>query len=326
MSNKTICSAFWHHTNIRSDNRVFPCCRFKYPVAEFDGDVDKILKLPVYDELRRKAKAGEHIAGCQKCYDEEAESGSNKPYRVNEYLAPSTRLEFNSKYDCKTISLDFLEVGFDNICNLMCVMCSPEWSNKWGQKLHPDLPPKQLIKDTDDFKNVPDTIQTVLFLGGEPLMTNRHIRFLEKFKNINDLTAIYNTNGTFAITDRIKISLDKCKEVNFFISVDGYGETNDRVREGSSWDKVTSFISQCEQYGYKFQITSAIHTENIMDLPKLVDWIKDNNYDWRPTLVTYPQKLDVSNLDDTNKNIIKDYLNNIDIPFKTNIIKHLDIS
>ena len=62
-----------------------------------------------------------------------------------------------------------------------------------------------------------------------------------------------------------------------------------------------------------------------MDLPKLVDWIEDNNYEWRPTLVTYPQKLDVSNLDDTNKNIIKDYLNNIDIPFKTNIIKHLDI-
>ena len=27
---------------------------------------------------------------------------------------------------------------------------------------------------------------------------------------------------------------DKCKEVNFFISIDGYGETNDRVLEGSS--------------------------------------------------------------------------------------------
>ena len=55
MSNKTICSAFWHHTNIRSDNRVFPCCRFKYPVANFDGDINKILTLPVYEELRQKA-------------------------------------------------------------------------------------------------------------------------------------------------------------------------------------------------------------------------------------------------------------------------------
>jgi len=136
MSNKTICSAFWHHTNIRSDNRVFPCCRFKYPVANFDGDINKILTLPVYEELRQKAKAGEHIPGCQKCYDEEAEGFLER----KTVYAPARRIEFNKRYDCKSVSLDFVEVGYDNICNLMCVMCSPEWSNAWGKKLYPDLP------------------------------------------------------------------------------------------------------------------------------------------------------------------------------------------
>ena len=324
MSNKTICSAFWHHTNIRSDNRIFPCCRFKYPVAEFDGDVDKILTMPVYDELRRKAKAGEHIAGCQKCYDEEEVSGTNKPYRTKEYVAPSTRLEFNSKYDCKTVSLDFLEVGFDNICNLMCVMCGPEWSNAWGKKLHPDLTPKQVIKDTDDFKTIPDSIETVLFLGGEPLMTNRHIKFLEKFKNIKKLKAIYNTNGTFSITERIKNSLDKCKEVHFYISVDGYAETNDRVREGSSWKQVINFISQCKSYGYKFQITSALHTENIMQLPELHNWIKSNGYDWRLTFVTWPEHLALKNLSVEDKEMIKLYCQNNDVPVKQLLLKELD--
>ena len=41
----------------------------------------------------------------------------------------------------------------------MCVMCSPEWSNAWGKKLYPDLPPKQLIKDTDEFKNIVTNLQ-----------------------------------------------------------------------------------------------------------------------------------------------------------------------
>ena len=113
MSNKTICSAFWDHTNIRSDNRVFPCCRFKYPVANFDGDINKILTLPVYEELRQKAKAGEHIPGCQKCYDEEAEGFLER----KTVYAPARRIEFNKRYDCKSVSLDFVEVGYDNICN-----------------------------------------------------------------------------------------------------------------------------------------------------------------------------------------------------------------
>ena len=320
MSNKTICSAFWHHTNIRSDNRVFPCCRFKYPVANFDGDINKILTLPVYEELRQKAKAGEHIPGCQKCYDEEAEGFLER----KTVYAPARRIEFNKRYDCKSVSLDFVEVGYDNICNLMCVMCSPEWSNAWGKKLYPDLPPKQLIKDTDEFKNIPDTINTVLFLGGEPLMTNRHIRFIESFKSAKELTAIYNTNGTHCITDRMKIAWDRCKKVMFYISVDGIGETNDRVREGSNWQDILNFISQVKKYGYDFSITSTIHKDNIMELPKLHDWIDSNGYDWDINNVTWPEHLNISLLSKEDKDIITLYILNHNIPNKESLLEHLD--
>lgn len=37
------CAAFWKHTNIRGDNRVFPCCRFKAPVTTFKGSLDDVL-------------------------------------------------------------------------------------------------------------------------------------------------------------------------------------------------------------------------------------------------------------------------------------------
>ncbi len=325
MSNKTICSAFWKHANIRSDNRVFPCCRFKYPVGKFNGDVGEILHTPAYQELRRKALAGEEIAGCKKCYDEEKVSGATKPNRTKEILAPSTRLEFNSTYNCKDVNLEFLEVGFDNICNLMCVMCSPEWSNAWGKKLHPDLPPKQLIKETDSFDNIPDTITTVLFLGGEPLMTTRHIKFMEKFKNLHQLKVIYNTNGTYKINNKVKKLLDKCKDVFFYISVDGIGEVNDRVREGSKWEDVTYFINQVKQYGYKYQITSSIHNENIRDLPNLYNWVIENDHDWRVTLVTYPEKFQIRNSTLNTKKKIQKFLLNNDVPLKKNILESLDI-
>ena len=70
MSSK--CAAFWHHTNVRSDNKVFPCCRYKESVIDFNGDLSSILTSQPYDDLRRKVSDGEKLPGCSKCYQEES--------------------------------------------------------------------------------------------------------------------------------------------------------------------------------------------------------------------------------------------------------------
>ena len=58
------CSAFWNHTNIRSGNRVYPCCRFKHSVATFDGDIDNVLHSTAYQDLREQSAKGQFIKGC----------------------------------------------------------------------------------------------------------------------------------------------------------------------------------------------------------------------------------------------------------------------
>lgn len=234
-----------------------------------------------------------------------------------------TRTEFNEIYKADEVKLEYLEVGFDNICNLMCVMCSGEWSNTWANFENPDVTPKLNIKDTEEFVNIPDTITHVEFLGGEPLMTNRHTTFLQKIKDPSKVTVVYNTNATFMLSNQVISILKQFKDVFFYVSIDAYGELNDKVREGSKWSDIEKFITQLQELKFNFQIHSVIHTENYHKLNELEDWIYSNSYNWRVMVCTYPPNLDIVKLEDTEKDNLIKYFETSKIPNSQYFIEHL---
>ena len=150
----TFCSAFWNHTNIRGGNRVFPCCRYKTPVQTFDGDLGKVLYSDEYESLRSDSLNGIRNSNCEKCYYEESLGKK------------STRQWFNENYQGNSVELKYLEVGFDNICNLACDGCWEEWSSSWWVKKNPEGKVVEGILSTSDFVNIPETIEKIVFLGG----------------------------------------------------------------------------------------------------------------------------------------------------------------
>lgn len=304
---ETKCAAFWKHTNLRSDNRIFPCCRFKTPLQDFDGNLEKVLKSDEYSKLREKSKNNQTIPGCEKCYYEESLGKK------------SLRQEFNETYDTETVELKYFEVGFDNICNLTCDGCWQEFSSSWGKKL--ELDKSIIVKSTTDIDNIPSTINRVLFLGGEPLMTTRHKKFLNQMPNLNQLEVTYNTNATFLLDRETIDLLNQCKDVSFIISIDGYGELNDKVRSGSNWNDICKFIDQIKELNFKFTIHTVIHLNNWQGLKDLEMFIKQNNYAWSVNLLTYPQYLNINNFKPINEVI--NYIETIDLPNKESILKHL---
>ena len=257
------CAALYRHTNVRSDNRVFPCCRFKKPIAEFDGNLT--LHSPEYDEIRKNFHT--QLPECKKCFDEE-KSGIK-----------SLRQEFNEKYDCDEIKLEHLEIGFDNICNLKCDPCWEEWSWQFGD-----------YKTTRYIEHVPDTINKITFLGGEPLHTNRHYHFLKRL-NRTDIEVIYTTNGTiYPRTDWVEL-WDQIDDLTFLVSIDGYGELNDKVRPPSKWKNVMKTLDFLEGR-YKVIIQTVLHKNNVHGLQELKEWIGDR--EWVLNVLTYPENMKVS--------------------------------
>jgi sulfatase maturation enzyme AslB (radical SAM superfamily) len=297
----TKCAAFWHHTNIRNDNNIFPCCRFKTPIQKFDGDVVNILNSAEYKAMRDHQGP---IAGCAKC-DYEELLGKK-----------SLREQFNEQYDMETVKLEFLEVGLDNICNLTCDGCWDEFSSSWAKKSNRDI----IVRTSNDIVSLPDTINKILFLGGEPLMSTRHLKLL-KIANRVDLDVTYNTNGTFLLDEETIILLNECKHVKFILSVDGYGELNEQVRSGSKWSDIIKFIDQISDLGFELVIHTVIHKNNWQGIPQLADFVKRCHLHWTTNVLTYPAHLDIATIED--KTAIIGIINSSNIPNKAYILKHL---
>ena len=87
------CAAFWKHTNIRGDNRVFPCCRYKAPVTTFKGSLEDVLQSKEYVKLRNTDVST--LWECSKCMYEE-KNGKE-----------SLRQHMNKEYDTNTVGLEY---------------------------------------------------------------------------------------------------------------------------------------------------------------------------------------------------------------------------
>lgn len=298
------CAAFWNHANLRNGDRIFACCRFKTPVQMFDGDLKTVLFSKEYDKLRQTNV--EDLTQCQKCMHEESKGKE------------SLRQRFNKTYGMDKIELKYFEVGFDNICDLACDGCWEEWSHTWALKK--SIPIKDAIRNTSEITSIPDTIEKIVFLGGEPLMTNRHQKFLQLFSRLKDISVEYNTNGMHTIDDKTHHLLSQCKDVKIIVSIDGYGQLNNKVRSNSDWNTVSNFALEAKKR-YNLEIHTTIHKNNWHGLPDLKNWININQFTWTTNLLTFPEELDIKNLPKDKKNMLIGLLN--DIPNSQYIKEHL---
>lgn len=299
------CAAFWKHTNIRKNTQVYPCCRFKKPIAAFDGNLDEVLHLDAYEKLRQQSLNNEPIPECSKCYYEESLGKK------------SLREKFNEDYNTDEVKLQFVEIGFDNICNLTCDACGPEFSHSWAKELG-NLIPIQTIKE--DFSPNQD-LEKIVFLGGEPLMTNRHYTFLRKINDPSKVSVTYVTNGTFLLKDAEIDLLKQFKKISFIVSIDGYNSLNDKVRSRSKWVDILKFLDQIEQLEFNVSINTTIHINNWFGLDDLGKFIRSKNYDWTTNVVTYPTQFDIAN--SLDKDSIRSYFESIEFPNKEAVLEHL---
>lgn len=303
------CSAFYNHTNIRGGNRVFPCCRFKRSIQTFDGNLSSVLHSKEYNDIRKLSETV-RLPECAKCWHEE------------DLGKESLRQWFNKNYSSDTIELKYLEIGFDNICNLTCDGCWEEWSSSWWVKKNPTLSPKTGITSLKEIEQVPTGIEKIVFLGGEPLMTSRHRKFLESIDNLSIVDVEYFTNGMFSLKTSDHLILKKCKSVKFTISIDGYGKLNEVVRSGSNWDTIIKNTKDITKK-YKTVVHTVVHKNNWHGLPKMLSWTQENSYMWTTNILTYPKELDIINLDAQSKQQLIKICNLHNIPNKQYIISHL---
>jgi len=305
------CSAFWNYVNVRPGNRVYPCCRFKQPVATFKGNLEQIINGPEYIELRERSTTGDYIPECQKCFDEEALGHK------------SLRMKLNEEYTFDTPVVKFLEIGMDNLCNLVCDGCISEFSSSWiikEKQLYGAPLNKKL--SIDEVNSIPDTVEKILFLGGEPLITDKHLSVLKLHPNPSECRIIYNTNCSYMPKLQWKQQWSKFKSIHFILSVDGVAEINEKVRGGSVWQDTLDFIEYCKSNNYTFEFNTVLHRNNWFDLTNLVNFINEYD-DWYINLLTYPKNLALNTLSTTELHTFLQKAESLTFPNKIYILNYV---
>ena len=268
-SNPTFCMLGLLHTYVSPNGDVMPCCvgdMTKKPLGNINDvtDWNEVWNGDGYQKFRKNMVAGEKNPICSFCYDTEKFSKSsartiaNMEYakHYDEYmnhLLPSGKLE--------TTKLRYLDFRFTNKCNQACITCGHSLSSSWFdlmQKLdQPILGPK-FIEPQDKqlaYKLIDDnldSVETIYFAGGEPMLSEYHWYTLDKLVEngrAKEIDLRYSSNCS-TLRYKGKNVLDywkQFKSVIIMASVDEVHERFNYIRWPGNWETISENLKKIRE-------------------------------------------------------------------------------
>ena len=326
-----VCSALWSHARMSVEGTVLPCCRWEADnkdnskAPKIQDGIQSAIDSDYFNSIRERMLAGEQLSECRQCIDEERHG------------TPSMREQLNDRYGQyigKKPKLRYIELAFSTHCNLACRMCNESFSSKWKLINNPKLTVDTSIEafDLENYDVDLSELDMIKVVGGEPFLSKNHYEYLDKLinqsNNPENVTLIYYTNGTIFPNKNIIDYWKKLKKVHIAVSVDAYGTLNDYLRPGSSWKKINETIEKfknIEDVNLTMGAHSVITSLNILQLPKLIEWIvqtfgslNDGFFD----VARYPEHLSVAHLADEEKDKIRTGINRM--KYKIGDIKQIE--
>ena len=125
--NRAFCILPFVHLHVNEKNDIKLCCiadnrGVKKYTKEFDFAND-----PDMQEIRRKILAGERVDHCSNCYEFEDGNADSSRLRDTDEWQHKLSLE---NYEDVTTDLVYYDIRNDNLCNLSCRMCNPQFSSQ----------------------------------------------------------------------------------------------------------------------------------------------------------------------------------------------------
>jgi len=154
----------------------------------------------------------------------------------------------------------FIEVVFDNYCNLTCSYCDSGQSSSWAAKIH-----KQPLPLTTDHRElyskihidpgatkqdyleawlkwwpaIRDQVQTLKISGGEPLMSKNFWRFVESLGVAPNLAIAINSNFSVdsKLVKRFASYAPNFRRITISASIDATGNIAEYARQGLNYQQ-----------------------------------------------------------------------------------------
>lgn len=309
---KKLCILPFMHTLLLPNGDITLCCHSEVskdlPNVANEG-FDNILNNEHHKHIRAEMLAGNQPDICRRCWHNE--KLNIKSYRQQQnltYLKYFPRLLATKKDGTIQVGVKYLDVRFNNTCNLKCVMCSSSYSSAWQEDekvlvnlinddaLNGELKYRINNYDKESFKWSRDeqiletiiknsqSLERIHFAGGEPLLAKQHDVLLKELIHLgiaSKLFLSYNSNGEF-ITQQTLDLWSQFKRVKVFYSLDDIGERNEYIRYPSKWsthiDKFRLIEEKNNPKNIDWRISATINVLNVAYIPEFVEWQISQNF------------------------------------------------
>lgn len=245
-----------------------PCCLYNTYLPFHPGYFKKMKKK--FDE------ATTFLPECSKC--ELKEKTHNNSLRI------ITNREIPDGIDNDIYKL---EIVLDTTCNAACIQCGADQSSLWrkeeaGQQKIIHIQPKSQIDDKiAQIKQAVDLnkVKIFHFWGGEPLLTDTHLKFLREIEDPSTVQINYTTNTSIFPKEEVLELWSKFKKVKIGLSIDGIEDRFHYIRYPLKWEKTTRNLELFKtetSSNVDFHINCCIIPLNVYYVNELGDWLKEN--------------------------------------------------
>ena len=277
---KTFCPLPWNHLATHPNGSVTLCCesdmenrnsesynlegdkRKFQTLHDTDYDFDKIVNSDYFNKVRLEMLDGKIPSSCAKCFNYEKnnlESKRQRELKRLDFNFDIAKKVTNNNGSLKEVNYEFIELRLGNHCNLACRTCNPVSSTRWKEdwfQLHQyyipfqsrfDWPLKE--KFWTNLAKVSSKVKKIYINGGEPLLIDKHLQYLEflvKNDYAKDIDLNYSTNST--VKNDIYLDVwSKFKSIEFMLSIDDIEHRNEYLRYPSTWKKTMQTLDWFER-------------------------------------------------------------------------------
>lgn len=271
-------------------------------------DLDSIWNGKYMQDTRDNLLSGRPNGACTVCYKQEALGNTSPRQSAN---AEHDTLQATDLKNTAAFPTSF-ELRTSTRCNLQCKTCWSGSSNliaeqqqrslKWDRlpTNHPDymkLP--QWLRDIwvkedqlhaassdfnyvsqrnsiDNFKLIAPGLQRLYITGGEPTMDSTlHLYLQELIAAGNTACHVSFTTNCTLWNPKLMSRLAKFNNTEVQLSVDGHGDVNDLIRQGSIWHEVAANVNRylSDPDIRTIKIYTVISALNALHLDSLLEWV-----------------------------------------------------
>lgn len=274
----TICSAKWLQSTINLYNGTTHSCHFcprhSIDPSELDENPLAIHNTERKKEDRKKMLSGERPSDCDSCWVAEDTTGFSDRFVKTE--DPTWSRPHLDQLDNDNPLPSYVEIAFDNVCNMRCLYCTPSVSSRWYEEIGSNGPFNDLYKyhslsSVIYTKSLPirkhdynpyveafeklwpelhKSLKVFRITGGEPLMTPHTWKYLDYIEEVDSSHLYLSINSNLStrqglidrLIERLPSLESKVSKLEIVTSCEAYGEQAEYIRDGLEYDR---FIENC---------------------------------------------------------------------------------